>query len=423
MHSTCSSSSHFCHQVRLQEGKSISPRHSTSSQASPHLLLHHHHHGTNHHHNHLHRAKPHNPNLFVNSSNLDWQFMSLPFDSTTAVHSPPSRPCSALPFDCQQFLQANEAPTSAFPFPVSSFEPDVFEDPIENSAEGASSNFHLHHHPRSPMEQWGNHLATNIRHLKNWWQNRKRRNSKELISRANAEDKHVRSRFSLTCDEKQARKQLEHLIKFEAKKRSKVRFDCGAPYGSSGRITSSPEVPSNVVYVYDRPSYGMVTTSTSSLAHARHHNCLSATSAQAEVFQQRLAQIKRNLLQETDRLSIPNTCSASAVCSNELISSGQHVYCASRVGARRRTIPKLFQAQQAQVHPIVLQSSTTHQLPLPVEQDKHLALTKARTLSMEAKSAVCHSFLATWPTSSTVISSENDFLPTEAELNAHVSYV
>jgi hypothetical protein len=405
MHSTCSSSNHFCHQVRQTQVKDIR----SVSPLTASMAYHHHHDDLAH--------KPICSAAYPEPSpKMDWQFMSLPLDACDATQTvsyvTSGRPCSALPFDCPPFLEASDASTSAFPFSIDSYEPEVFEEE-EAALPGTSGSSAA---PASPIEQWGNHLIANIRQLKSWWQSRRRRNSKELINRANADDKHVRSRFSLTCDEKLARKQLEHLIKNESKKQSKVRFDCSAPYGSSGRITSSPEVP--VVIGSDRHSI----TSTASLTRPRLSTSGSGCGV-SEVFQQRLAQIKRKLLQGTDQLLIPGTGSTSSTCSNELIASGQHVYCASKVGARRRTIPKLFQAQQSQLHPLLL-LQTPHdptRSPARTEQDKHLALTKARTLSMEAKSAVCDSFLATWPTSSIVIGSENDFLPTEAELNSHLS--
>lgn len=47
----------------------------------------------------------------------------------------------------------------------------------------------------------------------------------------------------------------------------------------------------------------------------------------------------------------------------------------------------------------------------PTKFVKHSALAKARTLSIETKKAVCERLCATWPQSTTVISSIDDFLP------------
>lgn len=50
---------------------------------------------------------------------------------------------------------------------------------------------------------------------------------------------------------------------------------------------------------------------------------------------------------------------------------------------------------------------------------KHCALAKARTLSIETKKAVCERLCATWPQSSTVISSIDDFLPAKEDYDKY----
>lgn len=51
----------------------------------------------------------------------------------------------------------------------------------------------------------------------------------------------------------------------------------------------------------------------------------------------------------------------------------------------------------------------------PAKFGKHSALAKARTLSIETKKAVCERLIATWPQSTTVISSIDDFLPAKED--------
>ncbi|RWS07978.1 kinase suppressor of Ras (KSR)-like protein [Dinothrombium tinctorium] len=67
-----------------------------------------------------------------------------------------------------------------------------------------------------------------IMKVANWLAHR-RRNSKELISRANAEDKHAKTKFRLTTDEKSTQKQLKCLIKNAHKRSSSSHSKQGSP--------------------------------------------------------------------------------------------------------------------------------------------------------------------------------------------------
>ena len=375
------------------------------------------------------------PQVLMESNLFDWQFLSLPtgqLSSQTKNHAegmvafvfrdstprkenlPLNRPYSALPFTS---ATCSEDSSRAFPFSTLFLDSSIRTD----SPSGINSSAE----PRSPIEQLTNNLASNIRQLKNWWQNR-RRNSKELINRANVEDKHARSRFSLSCDEKQARKTLQQLLKNQSKKDAKVRFESQLPtMFATVRVVSSEisrpltaelyreqQAPIKSVLNRTRAFYlqknGTLTTDGTNMYACTSQNTKTI------VFQQKLQEIKQKLL------SGPNSNFENQDNHfdqpNELISSSQHFYCASKASCRRKTIPKLFQAQDAQLK----QSLKNRHFQVQLQEDKHLALTKARTLSMEAKSAVCESFLATWPTSSTMVGCVDDFLPNEEELGLHM---
>lgn len=268
--------------------------------------------------------------------------------------------------------------------------------------------------------------------IKNWWYTKTgRRNSKESLTKANLADKPVRSKYSLTIDDKITKKQIENLIKKSKKKANKVRFNVSGEQLANNQFKLLPHhkpltprshnveqflfeqqrliesqrqqqfgnLPTNMI------SYVQTHIISSSPVHQQqfvYKNNYQETKPMTKL-EKKLMEVKKELL-ESKSLNKNNRN-----LSQKDSLGVEHYYCPSKVGYQKRHIPKLFRNNQN------VQFSNKLDDDL-LRADKQ-TLTKARTLSMEAKTDVCQSFFATWPTTSVIVGKIEDLTATEEEIN------
>ena len=273
--------------------------------------------------------------------------------------------------------------------------------------------------------------------IKNWWYTKTgRRSSKESLTKANLADKPVRSKYSLTIDDKITKKQLENLIK-KNKKANKVRFNVSEQQQQSNNQFKpipqhKPLTPRSCnveQFLFEQQrlidsqrkfSNLPPNPNASTLAYVQTHivsSSLSPVHQQQFTFkshydqkpltklEKKLMEVKKELL-ENKPLNKKNQSLAQKDSLGVV-----HVYCPSKIGYQKRHIPKLFRNSQNVQFPD--DSKLGDEL---LKAEKQL-LTKARTLSMEAKTDICHSFFATWPTSSMIVGKVEDLTATEEEIN------
>lgn len=292
--------------------------------------------------------------------------------------------------------------------------------------------------------------------IKNWFYTKTgRRSSKESLTKANLADKPVRSKYSLTIDDKITKKQLQNLIK-KSKKANKVRFNVSEQQNANNQIKQvkqalqapqapqAPQVPQapqakhkpltprpyNVEqFLFEQqrfiesqrqyrfgnlppnpnpPTFTFAETHIVSSSPVHHqqfsYNSNKNLAKPMTKLEKKLAEVKKELLENR-----PLNKKNQSLTQKDSYGV-EHYYCPSKVGFQKRHIPKLFRNSQNVQFP---NSKLDDDL---LKAEKQM-LTKARTLSMEAKTDVCQSFFATWPTSSIIVGKLEDLTATEEEIN------
>lgn len=315
--------------------------------------------------------------------------------------------------------------------PSTPFKVPLRPDKNNNQLEDEESSFVFRYNQLKSNLVGNNSKLTSC--IKNWWYAKTgRRNSKESLTKANLADKPVRSKYSLTIDDKITKKQLENLIK-KNKKANKVRFNV-SEQSTSGQFKPIPQHkpltprPHNVEqFLFEqqrliesqRQQFGMPPNpNAGTVAYVQTHIISSSPVHQQQFtfkgaesttkpmtkLEKKLAEVKQELLKSK---SLSNENQALSQKDSYGV---EHYYCPSKVGYQKRHIPKLFRnSQNVQF--------TESKLGDDLLKAEKQILTKARTLSMEAKTDVCQSFFATWPTTSIIVGKVEDLTATEEEIN------
>lgn len=268
--------------------------------------------------------------------------------------------------------------------------------------------------------------------IKNWWYAKTgRRNSKESLTKANLADKPVRSKYSLTIDDKITKKQLENLIK-KNKKANKVRFNVSEPT-TSGQfkpiaqhkpLTPRPHNVEQFLFEQQRliesqRPFGMPANPNANTVAFVQTHIISSSPVHQQQFTFKggeqagkpMTKLEKKLMEVKQELLKSKSLGDENQPLSQKDSLGvEHYYCPSKVGYQKRHIPKLFRnSQNVQF--------TDSKLGDDLLKAEKQILTKARTLSMEAKTDVCQSFFATWPTTSIIVGKVEDLTATEEEIN------
>ena len=268
--------------------------------------------------------------------------------------------------------------------------------------------------------------------IKNWWYGKTgRRNSKESLTKANLADKPVRSKYSLTIDDKITKKQLENLIK-KSKKANKVRFNVGEQSNNQFKPIPphkplTPRACNVEQFLFEQqrlmesqqqkynlppnPNAGTIafvqTHIISSPVHQQQFTYTDNSSTDVRPMtklEKKIAEVKKELLE-----SKPLDKGNQSLSQKDSLGV-EHYYCPSKVRYQKRHIPKLFRNSQNVQFPDAKLGDDL------LKSEKQI-LTKARTLSMEAKTDVCQNFFATWPTTSIMVGKIEDLTATEEEIN------
>ena len=322
--------------------------------------------------------------------------------------------------------ESKSTPSTPFKVPI---RPDKNNNQLAGGLEDEESSFVFRCNQLKSNLVGNNSRLTSC--IKNWWYAKTgRRSSKESLTKANLADKPVRSKYSLTIDDKITKKQLENLIK-KNKKANKVRFNV-SDQSTSGQFKPIPQHkpltprPHNVEQflfeqqrlIESQRKLGMpANPNSNTLAYVQTHIISSSPVHQGQFtfkgsqetkpmtkLEKKLAEVKQELL-KSKSLSNEN----QALSQKDSLGV-EHYYCPSKVGFQKRHIPKLFRNSQN----VQFADSKLGDDLLKAEKQ---ILTKARTLSMEAKTDVCQSFFATWPTTSIIVGKVEDLTATEEEIN------